>query len=124
MSSEIDQPRIWLDYLSDMVEFCQDVLEYTEGLQLRAFFDNPLVYDATIRKITLIGEAAAHIPEPVRSSQENVPWQTIVATRNHMMHRYYAIDETFTWNIITNDIPEVLLQLRAVLRTTQEQICS
>ena len=120
MSSGYEQPRSWLVYLAEMVEFCEKVLQYTEGLGQQAFFDNALVYDATIRNITLIGEAAAQVPGPVRATQENVPWQTIVATRNHMMHRYYAIDETITWSIITSDIPELLPYLRNMLRSVRE----
>jgi len=103
-----------------MAGFCERVLQYTEGLGRQAFFENALVYDATIRNITLIGEAAARIPGPVRETQENIPWQAIVSTRNHMMHRYYAIDETITWSIITSDIPELLSCLRNMLRSSQD----
>ena len=50
-------------------------------------------YDATLRNLELIGEAAAHIPQHVRHAHQEVEWQRIVATRNRVAHAYLGIDE-------------------------------
>lgn len=49
-----------------MIGFSSNVLEFTDGLSLESFVDNRIVYDATLRNLELIGEAATHVPENIR----------------------------------------------------------
>ena len=48
----------WRLYVADMREFCARVAEYTDGLSREEFEKTRLVYDATLRNLELIGEAA------------------------------------------------------------------
>ena len=70
-----------------------------------------LNYDATLRNLELIGEAATHIPEAVRSAQINIPWRMIIATRNRLIHGYLGIDNDTVWSIIQDEVPVLLQQL-------------
>ena len=54
--------REWRFYVQDMIEFCESVLSYTEGLDQRTFVADRRTYDATLRNLELIGEAATHLP--------------------------------------------------------------
>ena len=64
--------RNWKLYLEDMKESVRRVLEYTKGLDQKTFLMNGLVYDATLRNLEILGEAAKHIPEihtaPIRQA--------------------------------------------------------
>ena len=84
MSDPVD--RSWDFYIEDMIGFCDRVLDYTEGLSLDEFVDDRLVYDATLRNLELIGEAATHIPDEIRAEHSDIPWRMIVATRNQLIH--------------------------------------
>jgi uncharacterized protein with HEPN domain len=59
--------REWRFYLDDMIGFAEKVLSYTHGVGRADFERGGLVYDATLRNLELLGEAASHIPEEVRS---------------------------------------------------------
>lgn len=52
--------REWRFYLNDMIDFAEKVLAYTEGLDQQAFIASGLNYDATVRNLELLGEAATH----------------------------------------------------------------
>jgi len=106
--------REWRFYIGDMIEFAEKALMYTEGLDQRSFVDNGLTYDATLRNLELIGEAATHVPEDVRDAYPKIPWRMIIATRNRLIHGYLGIDDDTLWSIIQDDLPELLEQLRAV----------
>ena len=54
--------REWRFYLDDMIGFAEKVLAYSAGLEQPAFESSGLNYDATLRNLELIGEAARHIP--------------------------------------------------------------
>jgi uncharacterized protein with HEPN domain len=49
--------------LEDMLESCERILEYTNGLSFENFRKNYLVVDAVVRNFTIIGEAAGGIPD-------------------------------------------------------------
>jgi uncharacterized protein with HEPN domain len=49
-------------YLDDIATSCAKILRYTAGLTFETFLENELVYDAVLRNLEIIGEAAKHIP--------------------------------------------------------------
>ncbi|EXI77723.1 MAG: hypothetical protein AW10_03581 [Candidatus Accumulibacter appositus] len=105
-------PRQWRFYLDDMIGFAERVVAYTDGLDQDDFVANGLVYDASLRNLELIGEAARHIPDSIRAASPDLPWRLIIATRNRLIHGYLGIDNDTLWSIIRTDIPALLPQLR------------
>jgi len=65
--------REWRFYLDDMIDFAGKVITYTDGLDQMTFVASGLNYDATVRNLELIGEAASHIPEAVRTENLLIP---------------------------------------------------
>ena len=58
MSEEAHAGRHWRFYIQDMIDFSEKVLAYTDGMDLESFLADELRYDATLRNLKLIGEAA------------------------------------------------------------------
>ncbi len=106
--------REWRFYLNDMTDFASKVLSYTEGMEQDEFAESALTYDATLRNLELIGEAATHIPDQIRTAHPEIPWRMIIATRNRLIHGYLGIDNDTLWSIIRDDIPELLSKLNAL----------
>jgi len=106
--------REWRFYLDDMLAFAGKVLTYTDGLDQAGFVANSLAYDASLRNLELIGEAATHIPDAIRAAHPEIPWRMIIATRNRLIHGYLGIDDDTLWSIIRDDVPELLPMLRAL----------
>ncbi len=104
--------REWRFYLDDMIRFAEKVITYSEGFDQARFITSELNYDATVRNLELIGEAATHVPDFVRSAHPQIPWRLIIATRNRLIHGYLGIDNDTLWSIIQTDIPSLLFQLR------------
>lgn len=104
--------REWRFYLEDMIEFAELVLEYTEGYNQEQFISDRRTYDATLRNLELIGEAATHIPDAVREANEDIPWRQLIATRNRIIHAYLGLDNDILWSIIEVDVPELLGNLQ------------
>lgn len=106
--------REWRFYLDDMLAFAAKVLAYTDGLDQAGFVANSLAYDASLRNLELIGEAATHIPDAIRAAHPEIPWRMIIATRNRLIHGYLGIDDDTLWSIIRDDVPDLLPMLRAL----------
>ena len=77
--------REWRFYIDDMIDFAEKVLAYTEGLDQAVFEVSGMAYDATLRNLELIGEAATHIPDNVCAAHPEIPWRMIIATRNQLI---------------------------------------
>jgi uncharacterized protein with HEPN domain len=111
--------REWRFYLDDMIEFAGKVLSYTDNFDKADFVAKGLNYDATLRNLELIGEAATHIPDEIRSTHSEIPWRMIIATRNRLIHGYLGIDNDTLWSIVQDDVPELLQKLRALKNKIQ-----
>jgi uncharacterized protein with HEPN domain len=83
-----------------------------DGLDQAAFEATGLNYDATVRNLELIGEAAIHIPSEIREAYISIPWRQMIATRNRLIHGYLGIDNDTLWSIIQDDIPTLITELR------------
>ena len=113
--------REWRFYIQDMIGFCENVLSYTHGLDQAAFLADRRTYDATLRNIEMIGEAANHIPDDVREAHPDIAWGAIVGMRNRLAHAYLSISDSAIWSAIQNDIPATLPLLRNILESPDEE---
>ena len=119
MCDRPQETRNWRLYIQDMIEFGQRVLNYTEGLDQDDFVADERTYDATLRNIELLGEAAGHIPSYVREAHPEIEWRRIVGARNRLAHGYLGIDVDVVWDIVQTDVPELLPKLKLLLESTE-----
>jgi uncharacterized protein with HEPN domain len=106
--------RDWRFYVDDMIGFADNILAYTDGFDQSRFEHSRLNYDATLRNLEMIGEAATHIPQHVREFAPQIPWRQIIAIRNRLIHGYLGIDNDTLWSVIQDDIPPLLEKLHAL----------
>jgi len=111
--------REWRFYVEDMVAFCDKVLAYTKGVDRAQFASDPMRYDATLRNLELIGEAATHVPAEVRAAAADVPWRMVVAVRNRLVHGYLGIDDDTVWSIVRDDLAPLRVALMVLLAAQQ-----
>jgi len=104
--------REWRFFLTDMIDFCDHIDSYVEGLDYKTFIESGLNYDATVRKIELLGEAARHIPDDVRRLAPDIDWSKIVGIRNVLIHAYFSVDSEILWDIVQNWVGPLKKSLR------------
>lgn len=109
--------RDWWAFLEDMQEACQKIQSYSESLGQESFACHGETYDAILLNILLLGEAASHIPPAVRDTLPEVPSREVVATRNSLIHGYFAINDAILWEIVHREVP----MLAAYLTRLREQ---
>lgn len=102
-------------YLRDMLAFCDAVLSYTSGHDLITVVADRMRYDATLRNLELIGEAATHVPDSVRALAPDIPWRQVVGTRNRLAHAYLGIEPELVWQIVERSVPSLRVQLLLLL---------
>lgn len=98
-----------------MLEACEKVMRYTEGLDFHAFIRNELVYDAALRNLEVLGEAAKKVPDSVRARHPSVEWRAIAGLRDVLAHAYFALDDATLWDIVAQKVPALAEALRQIL---------
>jgi uncharacterized protein with HEPN domain len=111
--SEADHDRRL--YVEDMLAFCERAMRYAEGHSLDALMQDTMRYDAILRNIELIGEAATRLGPAERALAPAVPWREIVGTRNRVAHGYLGISPTTVWDILNVELPALEPLLRELL---------
>ena len=74
-------------------------------------------FDAILRNLEVIGEAASQVPLAFRERHPEMPWRQIVGLRNVVVHRYFAVDPETVWTIVTDQLPSLLPRLRELRKT-------
>jgi uncharacterized protein with HEPN domain len=108
--------RSWELFLRDMLEAARKVIRFTADRRLEAFIADEMAYDATLRNLEILGEAAKSIPEEVRQRYPDVDWRGLAGLRDVLAHAYFALDHSTLWKIVQFDIPRVIELLGPIER--------
>lgn len=76
-------------------------------MTLQDFLGDQQVIDAVLRNLEVIGEAARHVPEPIRQRYEDIPWAQITGMRNVLAHEYFGVRLPLIWRTVRVSLPQV-----------------
>lgn len=102
-------------FLNDILVAIEKVRNYTHNHSLESFDQHPMAVDAVVRNLEVIGEAAKHIPEPLRKKYSQIPWKRVVGFRNIAIHDYFAVDIELVWTIATEQLGELETVIKNIL---------
>jgi len=103
--------RSWDLFLQNIVESAKRVRRYTQELDLESFVKNEMVYDAVVRNLEIICEAAKKIPPGVRNRYPQLDWRRISGLRDVLAHAYFGLDDETLWNIVQEKVPHLIMVL-------------
>ena len=99
--------RDWRMYLDDIVQGCDKIRRFTRTMKAEEFRSDEKTYDAVLRNLEIIGEAAKHVPQSVREEMPDVAWRKVAGLRDMIAHAYFGIDDDIVWDIVSNRVPEL-----------------
>ena len=107
-------------YLRAMLQALESLADYS-SVGRDAFMADKMRQDATICRLAVLGEAAKHISEEIRSGSPDVPWRHMTGLRDVLVHDYFGIDLEVLWGILERDLPPLRAQLEAILDALERQ---
>ncbi len=108
-------PRSWLERIEDILTCARNILEFTAGMDLDDFLDDPRTSPAVAFEFTTMGEAARAMPAEVQERYPHLPWEKMQAIRNVLVHEYFRIDEEILWRASQEEIPSLIALLEEIL---------
>jgi uncharacterized protein with HEPN domain len=103
-------------YLTDIVDAAQSIEKFLMGQDFEEFERNEMMNSAVLQKLTVIGEAAAHLPKEFTNRYPEVPWLDIVSFRNIAVHEYFAVRWDIVWVAATEEVPVLRGQVEKILQ--------
>lgn len=109
-------PRDYRDFLRDIVGACRSFIQFVEGMSLDAYLADERTRFAVMRGYEIMGEAVRHLPESLKTANPDIPWVTMAAVRNRIVHGYFGIDDTILFTTIEEELKQLLPRLEALAR--------
>jgi len=108
-------------YIKDILQNMRDAEEFTQGLSYEQFSADKKTFNAVVRAIEVIGEAAKHVPAEVRDRHPAVPWKEMAGMRDKVSHFYWGVDRETVWLVVKERLSELKPLIEEVLRDLEHQ---
>jgi uncharacterized protein with HEPN domain len=108
----VTDERVYLLHIRDAID---RITSYTvDGRD--AFLEHPMIQDAVLRNMEILGEAAKRVSEPTRSQAPEIPWREMAGMRDKLIHDYFGVDLSLVWDVVVSELPDVRDRLGELLR--------
>jgi uncharacterized protein with HEPN domain len=100
-----------LGRLRDILEAARLIARYIKDTTETNFYTDKQKQDAVIRRIEIIGEAAAHVTESSRQAVPELAFRKMRGMRNIVAHDYANVDLRIVWEVAAIYVPEICTAL-------------
>lgn len=101
--------------LSHMLDAVEKIIEFTKGCRQDDFYKDEKLTLAVIRLIEILGEAGKNVSNQFCRDHPEISWKQIAGARDRLVHGYFDVDLNIVWQIVSSDIPNLLVQLKSIL---------
>ena len=108
-------PRDWTFRIQDILNAIAKIRRYVSDVDFETFENDEEIMDAVIHNLTVIGEAANHVPPEIRNRYPDIPWRQMIDLRNFSVHAYWNLHPSVIWDTIQNDLPPLVELLNSLL---------
>jgi uncharacterized protein with HEPN domain len=109
-------------YLWEILQACDAIQRFVLGKSIDQYMKDDLLQAAVERKIEIIGEASRKISDSFKKDNPDIPWKSIIAQRNVMVHDYGQIKQDRLWGLTHKHIPELKSRLQPLLPPLPSQL--
>lgn len=95
------------DSLLDMLKYARRARRHLADLSATDLAADELRYDALVRAVGVIGEAAKRLSQETRRAIPDVPWSAICGMRDVLVHDYEGVDATVLYGVAAEHLPNL-----------------
>jgi uncharacterized protein with HEPN domain len=100
--------------LEDMLHAIASIESYTVT-SFDLFLKDEKVQDAIMFNLVVLGEAANQISREFQDNHPEIPWSSIIGTRNVIIHGYDQIKLQIVWDITQKNLQSLKLSLLGLI---------
>lgn len=100
--------------LRHILDAARKAVALVEGKGRSALDHDETLGLAVVRLLEILGEAARGVSDDFKARHPQIAWQEMIGARNHLIHGYYEVDYDIVWQIIENDLPPLIDELKKI----------
>ncbi len=97
-----------------MMGYTEKIIGYCGGVSYEQFSADSKLAEACVFNLSQMGELANRVDGAFAAAHSEIPWQYIYGLRNRIVHDYEGVNMTLIWEIIQEDLPVLIEQLRKI----------
>ena len=63
-----------------------------------------------MRGYEIMGEAVRFLPDELKNANADIPWATMAAMRNRIIHGYFGVDDSILFKTIEKELKPLLVR--------------
>lgn len=91
-------------------------IEAYSGMYYETYLEDGITQDAILFNLIMLGEIASILPQEFKDSHPDIPWTTIIETRNAILPGKNSSNPTIIWDILHNDLWGLKKSLSGLLK--------
>ena len=91
--------------IQHMLDACSEAGRFVAGRVRSDLESDRMLLFALIRCIEIIGEAASRVSDAGKAETPYIPWRSVIAMRNRLIHGYFDVDPNTVWITVTEELP-------------------
>lgn len=99
--------RDYREYIKDILQECEFVRKYTQGIEYEDFLESDLLRHAVVRALEVIGEAVKNLPNELLEKYPQIEWKRVKGMRDRLAHAYFGVDYELLWRVIKEELPSL-----------------
>jgi uncharacterized protein with HEPN domain len=108
--------RTWQERVHDILAAVAEIETFIAGLNRDQFLADAKTLKAVVADLTIIGEAARYVPDPIVQGHAEIPWPLMTGMRHRIVHGYYQVDPMIVWDTCENDLAPLVQPLQQLLQ--------
>ena len=120
MSSRMVRGSI-LNSLRHILQSCDQISEYLDGIGLEEYLSTPMRKDAVERQLQILTEAAYRLGDEAPVLCPTVDWRSIRGLGNFLRHEYDKVTPQIIWKKLHEDLPPLEAAVQRALAIAEAQ---
>lgn len=107
--------------MKETAKLLQDMLQAIEAIEAyatpnyEAFLADEKTQDAIMFNLVILGEAANRIAPEFQVAHPEIPWSSMIGTRNIIVHGYDQVKLPIVWDIVSRDLGRLKSSLLSLI---------
>ncbi|MBD2314044.1 DUF86 domain-containing protein [Desertifilum sp. FACHB-1129] len=111
-----------IESVIDIYHYGQSIVSFVSGMNQQEFVNDQKTIAAVMYGIAVMGEATKRLSDNFRKQHPELPWRELAGLRDRLVHDYKNIDLDILWDVVSVEIPALLVSLEPLLPKQDESV--
>jgi uncharacterized protein with HEPN domain len=97
-----------------MLQYGREAVALAAGVERDQYERDRTLQLALAYLLQIVGEAARHVSDVLRTATPEIPWKQVAGMRNRLVHDYPNVSYAVVWEIVHDELPTLITALEKI----------